>query len=344
MARARFGLTTVVLAAACSLPAGDALAWGHRGHEIVGLLGAEAFPVEVPAFLRTPGAVASIAAFATELDRSKGAGATHDRERDPGHYVDLDDAGKAEGVVALSELPETREAYDTALRAGKATQYKAGYLPYAIVDGFQQLVKDFAYWRATGVGLRAAKTKEDRDYFAKDHARRELLTLRDLGIWAHYVGDASQPLHVTVHFNGWGNFPNPNNYSTDRTLHARFESNFVNRNVQLAEVRALMRPYEPCGCGAAERTVRYLGRTLEQVETVYKFEQRAAFAKDDARADPEAVAFVNQRLAAGAAELRDFVLEAWRLSALATVGYPAISVAAIERGEVELTRASFGAE
>jgi hypothetical protein len=28
-----------------------------------------------------------------------------------------------------------------------------------------------------------------------------------LGIWSHYGGDASQPLHVSIHYNGWGDYP-----------------------------------------------------------------------------------------------------------------------------------------
>lgn len=331
-----------LLAVTCALVTTEASAWGSKGHEIVGLLGAEAFPHEIPAFLRTSSAIATIASFATELDRSKGAGATHDRERDPGHYIDFDENGKSQGVVPIDALPETREAYDTALRAGRQTQYRAGYLHYSLVDGFQQLVKDFGYYRAALVGEKNAKTREDREFFVKDRQRRELLTLRDLGVWAHYVGDASQPLHVTSHFNGWGDGPNPNNYSTDKTLHSRFESAFVRDNIKVADVRAAMRPYEPCGCGVADRTVRFLGRTLTQVETVYQMEARAPFAK--APGSDEEIRFVTARLADGASELRDYVLEAWRLSALSSVGYPAISVAAIERGEIQLTRASFGAE
>ena len=35
-----------------------------------------------------------------------------------------------------------------ALRAAGTDEYRAGYLPYAIIDGWQQLVMDFAYWRA----------------------------------------------------------------------------------------------------------------------------------------------------------------------------------------------------
>src|SRR5262245_61750377 len=52
---------------------------------------------------------------------------------------DLTDDGKAMGVGPLDKLPVTREADDTQLRTGGSTQYKAGYLPYSIVDGWQQI-------------------------------------------------------------------------------------------------------------------------------------------------------------------------------------------------------------
>ena len=34
------------------------------------------------------------------------------------------------------------------------SQYDAGYVPYAIVVGWQQIRKDFAYWRADVKGVR----------------------------------------------------------------------------------------------------------------------------------------------------------------------------------------------
>jgi len=141
-----------------------------------------------------------------ELDRSKGAGETHDKECDPGHYVDLADDGKVMGILPLDRLPVTREEYDTQLRSGGSTQYQAGYLPYSIVDGWQQIRKDFAYWRAVVKGAETAVPPEERAWFEADRRLREKLTLRDIGIWSHYVADASQPLHVSVHFNGWGKF------------------------------------------------------------------------------------------------------------------------------------------
>jgi hypothetical protein len=48
-----------------------------------------------------------------EPDRSRGAGEMHDKERDPGQYIDLADDGKAMGILLLDKLPILREAYDT---------------------------------------------------------------------------------------------------------------------------------------------------------------------------------------------------------------------------------------
>src|SRR5215470_9782048 len=195
--------------------AGDCWAWGATGHEWISGIAIEKLPDNLPAFVRTPEAAAEIAVLGRELDRSKGAGRTHDAERDPGHYVDLADDGKVMGVLSLKDLPSTREDYDTDLRKKGFTQYKAGYLPYTIVDGWQQVRKDFAYWRALTKAIETAATPEERAWFEADLKRRERLTLHDIGIWSHYVGDASQPLHVSMHETGWGDHPNPRGYSQE---------------------------------------------------------------------------------------------------------------------------------
>jgi len=204
--------------------------------------------------VRTPEAIADIAVLGRELDRSKGAGDPHDKDRDAGHFVSLDDAGLVAGLLALDALPGTREAYDSALRAGgKATQYSVGYLPLAIVDGWQQLVKDFAYWRAASVGARSALDPAERAWFDADRQKRERLVIRDLGVWSHYVGDASQPMHVSIHFDGWGPFDNPRGFSTKRGQHAHFEGAFVRANVQRDKVKAATAPYRACTCSIRDR-------------------------------------------------------------------------------------------
>lgn len=146
----------------------QAFAWGATGHEWIGGIAIEKLPESIPEFVRAPEAVAEIAVMGRELDRSKGAGKTHDAERDPGHYIDMTNEASVMGVLPLEQLPETREEYDTVLRAGGFTQYEAGYLPYSIVDGFQRLRKDFAYWRALTKAIETATTPDERAWFVRD--------------------------------------------------------------------------------------------------------------------------------------------------------------------------------
>lgn len=330
---------TAALALGISLPSTEAFAWGATGHEWVSGIAIEKLPDSVPAFIRTSEATAEIAVMGRELDRSKGSGKTHDAERDPGHYVDMTDDGAVEGVLPITQLPVTREEYDTLLRAKGLTQYKAGYLTYSIIDGYQQLRKDFAYWRALTKAIETATSPDERTWFEADRRLREKLTLRDIGVWSHYGGDASQPLHVSVHYNGWGNYPNPNDYTTKK-IHAYFEGEFVKRNLKREAVAAEVETYQPCGCTIEKRTEALLLASLAQVGQLYALEKEGGFK----RSDPRGVTFAASRLAAGATAVRDMIVQAWEESANTPVGYPMVNVRDIESGKVRATRELFGAD
>lgn len=332
----RTALLTIWMAAA---PFASCWAWGAIGHEWVSGIAIEKLPDSIPEFVRTPEAAAEIAVMGRELDRSKGAGKTHDAERDPGHYVNLDDEAKVLGVLPLAQLPDTREQYDTLLRAGGTTQYKAGYLSYSIIDGWQQIRKDFAYWRALTKAIETATTPEERAWFEADRRLREKLTLRDIGIWSHYIGDASQPLHVSVHYNGWGNYPNPSLFTT-RKIHAYFEGLFVRQNLKRAPVAAEVGPYQTCGCSIEERTKTLLLASLAHVGPLYSLEKDGGFKRGEERG----IVFATARLAAGAQAARDLIVDAWLDSATTPVGYPMVNVRDIESGKVRPTRELFGAD
>jgi hypothetical protein len=244
------------------------------------------------------------------------------------------------GVVPLDKLPVTREAYDTQLRAGGSTQYKAGYLPYSIVDGWQQIRKDFAYWRAAVRGAETASSSEERAWFEADRRLREKLTLRDIGVWSHYVADASQPMHVSVHFNGWGDFPNPNGFTNSKKIHAYFEGEFVRSNLKRAAVAAQLPPYENCGCSIEEKARKLLTITLANVVSLYEIEKQGGFKAHDQRG----IDFATARLALGAQFIRDMIYDAWLASADAMVGYPMVNVRDIESGKVRATRDLMGAD
>jgi hypothetical protein len=310
--------------------AGQALSWGASGHRIIGRLAVEALPPELPAFLRTEAAVAAVGELAREPDRWKGAGRAHDSDRDPGHFLDLGDEGKMFGGPALSALPATREDYETALRAVGVDAWKAGYLPYSIVEDWQQLAKDFAYWRVDTAAARSVTDPKHRAWFASDAAQREALIERDLGTLAHYVGDGSQPLHVSIHYNGWGPFPNPEGFTQDK-VHGPFEGAFVHDFVTTVAVRAAMIPYRECRCSIEARTEAYLATTGGFVIPFYRLQKAGGFMNGD----PRGRAFAAERLAAGASELRDLVIDAWRVSATQEVGWPAVKVADVASGKLD---------
>jgi hypothetical protein len=327
-------LKVLALAAALATPATSALAWGASGHRVVGVVAASSLPSDVPAFLRTPTAIAAIGEYAREPDRWKGSGKIHDTDRDSAHFLDIDDQGRMYGgpMFTVATLPPTRADYETALRAVGQDAWKAGYLPYAIIDGYQQLVKDFTYWRILTAVVKIEKDATKLAYYKADLKRREELLLRDLGVWAHYVGDASQPLHLSVHYNGWGDYPNPNGYTNSRQIHSQFEGPLAKAVGDQASIQALVPAYQACDCSIETRVVGYLSETWKQTEPLYQLEKAGALVATD----PRGKAFVQTRIAAGATALRDLVVDAWSASAKGTIGYrPEISVADVESGKAD---------
>jgi len=337
MTRLGLGLMLIFMAL---LPAGQSLAWGSTGHRLIGRLAIEALPSDLPAFLTSPGAAEVVGELAREPDRWRDSGRTHDSDRDPAHFVDVDDSGLVLGGPALSALPETRAAYETALRAAGADSWKAGYLPYSIIDGWQQLEKDLIYWRIDRAAAEKVANPAHRAWFRADMAERQVLVIRDLGVLAHYVGDASQPMHVSVHYNGWGaNLPNPEGY-TQAHIHVPFEGPFVHDHVDAAAVRADMTPYRDCQCQIGAWTAAYLAQTRTQVVPLYELYKTVGFETGD----PRWRLFAAARLAAGADALRDAVVDAWRASATGKAAWPAVSVADVEAGRIDPYDSLYGTD
>ncbi len=369
------GLAAAILAAGTT-PAKQALAWGHSGHVFIGQAATNALPKEIPYFVRSFLSIYDIGELAAEADVSKDSGdaATpgsdvHDFERDPGHYIDMDEnsyvipyAGYPEvAALQLSNLlapSQGRRDFDTLLRQNgsnitAATQY-SGYLPFNMTDQWQQIRKDFAYIRAFSAAIANPQTAApDVVYFQKELTLRKTITKRDIGYWAHFVGDASQPLHVSIHYNGWGNYPNPNGYTTSG-IHAAFEGYFVKAFVTEADIAAAIGPYTPCpavtglsSCPGIEPRVRsYLQQTLNQVIPLYELTKALGNGNPWTTTAPTAdqKAFVVARLAAGAQEMRDEIVDAWRSSDTIYVGYPLIKVSDIESGAVVWSASLFAGD
>ncbi|MNT16236.1 hypothetical protein D3C71_1454640 [compost metagenome] len=232
---------------------------------------------------------------------------------------------------SIDALPRLKSDYDAALTKAGLSVDDAGYLPYAMMDAYQNLGRDFAYWRV----LTAAEGRETdpgkKAWYRADRERREALILRDIGVLAHYVGDGSQPHHMSIHFNGWGDHPNPEGFTNSRRTHAIFEGEFTSRVARLDTVEAAMSQPQVSGLDLRARTAGYLKTTLGTVIPFYRLEKAGGFRD----ADPRGAAFVTERLAAGASELRDLIILSWRESGTASIGWPAVKVAEVEAGTVD---------
>lgn len=309
--------TFLMVMTAGAAVAGGAFAWGSTGHRTIGGEAMRALPAYAPAFLRTAKAATDVAEFAREPDRWRNSGQPHDDDRDPAHFINLNDDGTTLAGIPLEALPPTTEAYEQALAAKGVTLAKSGYLPYAEADGYQQIVKDLAYWRILSFMETHEADRVKRAWYHADRLRREDLTVRDMGILAHYVGDATQPMHVSIHYNGWGNFPNPDGYTQDH-IHWPLESAYVLTNVSVEDVRGAMSAYQPCTATPAQCFTARLKASLAQVIPLFQLEKAGGF-KDG---DPRGKVFMTQQIAKGASDLRDVVLDAWRDSKTMGVGYP----------------------
>lgn len=320
--------------------AGTALAWGSSGHRMIGRAAIETLPPELPAFLREHSSAVAVGELSREPDRSRGSGRAHDADRDPGHFVDGDDAGRVAGVVPLDALPPTREDYETALRSAGTNSWKMGYLPYSIIADWQQLAKDFAYWRVADAGARTVVDPAHKAWLASDRDRRQAQILVDIGLLSHFVGDGSMPLHVSIHYNGWGQFPNPNGYTEER-VHVPWEGPYTAHAVTPQAVRAAMPGFHDCQCPIEQRVGAYLMGNSRAVTPFYELEKAGAFKPGAAKG----MAFTTERVAAGAAELRDEIVLAWRASETEKVGYqPEIAPADVEAGKVDPYDSLYGVD
>jgi len=105
-----------------------------------------------------------------------------------------------------------------------------GTLPYAAAEVYGHLVADMRY-------LRKARTDD------KDTAFLEQTCAFYVAWMGHYIGDGSQPLHDTIHHDGWQGL-DPNGYTRDPKIHGRFESQYVDA-IALSEADILPRIGKP---------------------------------------------------------------------------------------------------
>ncbi len=266
--------------------------WGSDGHRMATRAAHGILPESMPAFFRE--ARAQLEFLSPEPDRWR----TSD-------FVEMDEAWKYDHYIDLENVP--KGAFDAAdrfefiaalFRAGiERPQQTVGFLPFRILEMQQRLTSGFARWRLSSAGV-------DRDWIQER-------IINDAGIISHYVVDAAQPHHTTIHFNGWADgAPNPNGFTTDRGFHSRFESGFVRSHVDPRDVPPGL-PRSPSRLGDVRKAIwEHVEASNATVEELYQLEKDFGF-DPDARAHPETKRFATERLTAGAEMLAAVWWTSW---------------------------------
>ena len=272
--------------------------WGFAGHEMAARAAVAMLPPEMPAFFRSAGE--QLVHLNPEPDRWR---VREQREMDRAfaydHYIDLENVPDG-ALDAPDRFSYLRLLYQAGL---ERPERDAGFLPYRIVELYQRTVN----------GLRRWREEQDRE------RRRwiEERVVNDAGILGHYVTDASQPHHTTIHFNGWDlETPNPEGYTRDNRFHSRFERHFVEAHVTEADLVGHL-PAEPLPsvAGAVRDAVRrHILESHAEVETLYRLDRDVGFDPEKPAA-PAARDFAAGRIAAGARMLAVLWWSAWVESA-----------------------------
>jgi hypothetical protein len=271
----------------------SAQAWGNEGHRLINRLAASALPTDVPLFLRSGAAVSEIEYLGPEPDRWRSPAEPElNAAQALEHFIDLEPAD------ALGPLPRRRLDFEAKAFAAGQRPEKIGLQPWVATEVWERLKAALREYRV----LSAAN---------KDTHGVEAAALFYSGWLGHYVGDASQPLHTTIQYNGWVG-PNPNGYTTAHLIHWQFEGPFVGANLHAPDVLLKMTPVHAVDGDIFDSYVAYLRQSKTHVEKVYQLEKAGGFV---GAGTAESRDFAAARLAAGASMLRDMIYTAWLESA-----------------------------
>lgn len=193
--------------------------WGTRAHAIIDRTAVDALPDDGPVFLKKY--VDYIAGSASIPDTWRGASDPFSKlEEDPNHgwfreqfaFMKTIPRSRYEFVLALYRENLRLQKTDPA-SARRMNVRWTGTLPYAASEVYGHLVADMRLLRNTPANSSQAAFLEQTCAFY-------------VAWLGHYIGDGSQPLHDTIHHDGWEG-PDPKGYTRDPHIHGRFESQYV---------------------------------------------------------------------------------------------------------------------
>ncbi len=304
-----------IAAGAVMFSVSPSIAWDAYGHRTIAQAALERLAKDpaFPAWVLAGPSRTMIAYQSGEPDRWRATRTPSlKHENDPDHYIDLEDLTpfglelqsmprlRYEYVKALALAkqahPEKAKPYNPAMDAARTQEYP-GYLPYAIMDHYEKLRASFYNLRV----LEALNDPSRADAIAMARANVQ----SEMGLLAHFVGDAAQPLHTTTHHHGWVG-ENPKDYTKDRTIHARVDGA---PGLFDPDMQALTSGDMPAlDADPWTQVLAEIQRSFAKVEPLYELEKGEGLNSEKGRA------FIQERMADASATLAALYRHAWENS------------------------------
>ena len=294
----------LVLVIIAAMSSGPIRAWGIRGHQAVNRAAVRGLSADGPAFLQADEDWIAYLANIPDSWRSASEPSLKILE-DPNHgwfkeqfaFLKRIPRSRYEFVLALHE--EHKRLLTSDPERAKLTNVRwTGTLPYAAQEAYEQM-------KAAMRRYRSARAANQETKFV------ELEIASYMGRHGHYTADGAQPLHDTIHHDGWQG-ENPEEYTRDPRIHGRFESAFVDLiNLKVEDIQpGVGKPQHLSDTFVA--ILSHLDKASKHVEEVYRMDKVGSFVDGNNKAGRK---LVYERLASGAALLRDLAHTAWIESA-----------------------------
>jgi len=314
-------------------------AWGVRGHTVANLAAVEGIPSDGPAFLRAQEAYIGHLGTIPDMWRSHSEpflriseDANHGWYTEQFDFIPNPPRSRTEFILRVYDQYLRTKAVDPD-RAKLINIRYTGTQAYSIMEGYERMKAGMRLYRAID-NPQAGRTNLGPTLSAisplfSDRAQVKQMLANDIAFYmgwlGHYVADAAQPLHNSMHHDGWSG-TNPKGYTRDPEIHGRFESSYVDLiEVTAPDVVKFMRKDARHLDDVWKAVLDHSLEARNSVEDVYRADLRGGFVKKD---DADARELVYKRLAAGASFLRDLAYTAWIESAK-----PVPTVDAIDRME-----------
>lgn len=300
-------------------------AWDYEGHRLVNGVALAALPKDFPAFVRLPANAERIQFLAGEPDRWRNVNDLPLRQSNGvDHYLDAEELTAA--GMDVSKVPSFRLDFATQFataRAANAAHFRPidpsknrdhtrewpGFLPWAATEHFGKLRSAFSYLKV----YEELGTPEEV-------ANAQASILYIMGVMGHYVGDAAQPLHTTIHHHGWFG-SNPKGYTTAYDIHQWLDGGYIAKaGIKLSDLLpqvevSLAIPLKQREDGRDPMFVavlEYLMEQNKQVESVYQLEKAGKLARGEQLVAPEGRAFMEKQLVTGGEMLAAIWVTAWK--------------------------------